>query len=61
LKEFTYAPGTAGTPDNRVSYGNGFTSFKYFAIKIVMTSTDTTSTKVPRIKDLRVIAIPSLS
>ena len=61
LKEFTYAPGTSGTPDNRVSYGNGFTSFKYFAIKIVMTSTDTTSTKVPRIKDLRVIAIPSLS
>ena len=61
LKEFTYAPGTAGTPDNRVSYGNGFTSFKYFAIKIVMTSTDTTSTKVPRIRDLRVIAIPSLS
>ena len=33
----------------------GFGNFKTFAIKVVMTSADTT--KVPLIKDLRVIAL----
>lgn len=58
VKDFVYAPGTGNVADNRVQYGS-FASFKNFAIKIVMTSTDTT--KVPRIKDFRVVALPSLS
>lgn len=58
MKEFVYAPGVDNIADNRVQYGS-FSSFKYFAIKIVMASTDTT--RVPRIKDFRVVALPSLS
>ena len=58
IKDYVYAPGTNNIADDRVQYGS-FVSFKYFAIKIVMASTETT--KVPRIRALRVIAIPSLS
>jgi len=58
FKEFVYAPGTANVGDGRVQYGS-FVSFKYFAIKIVMTATDTT--KVPRIRDFRTVALPALS
>jgi hypothetical protein len=58
VKDFVYAPGTGNVADDRVQYGS-FVSFKYFAIKIVMTATDTT--KVPRIRDFRVVALPSLS
>ena len=58
LKSFVYAPGVNGIAADRVQYGT-FTSFKYFAIKIVMSATDTT--KAPRIRDLRVVALPSLS
>jgi hypothetical protein len=58
LKDFVYAPGSDNIADDRVQY-DSFTSFKYFAIKIVMTTTDTT--RVPRIRDFRVVAIPSLS
>ncbi|MGH9910324.1 MAG: hypothetical protein ACRD32_06750, partial [Nitrososphaerales archaeon] len=58
VKDFVYAPGTENVADDRVQYGS-FVSFKYFAIKIVMTSTD--PTKVPRILDFRVVAIPALS
>lgn len=58
MKDFVYAPGSANIADDRVQYGS-FVSFKYFAIKVVMTATDTT--KVPRIKDFRVVALPSLS
>jgi hypothetical protein len=58
LKEFVFAPGTANIPSNQISY-NSFTNFRYFAIKIVMTSTNTT--RAPRIKNFRTIAIPSLS
>jgi len=57
-KDFVYAPGTGNVSDNRVQYGS-FVSFKYFAVKIVMTSTDTT--KAPRIRDFRVVALPSHS
>lgn len=62
LKEYVFAPGTGNVPTNHISYtssSGAFTSFKYFAIKIVMTTTNTT--KVPRIKNLRAIAIPALS
>lgn len=58
VKDFVYAPGAGNIADNRVQYGS-FASFKYFAVKIVMASTDTT--KVPRIRDFRVVALPSLS
>jgi hypothetical protein len=57
-KDFVHAPGSDNIAADRVQYGS-FVSFKYFAIKIVMTSTDTT--KVPRIRDFRVVALPSLS
>ena len=57
-KDFVHAPGVDNIAADRVQYGS-FVSFKYFAIKIVMTSTDTT--KVPRIRDFRVVALPSLS
>lgn len=58
MKDYVYAPGANNIADDRVQYGS-FASFKYFAIKIVMASTDTT--KVPRIRDFRVVALPSLS
>jgi len=50
--ELEFTPTTATT-----SYTSGgtYATFKTFAIKIVMTSSDTT--KVPLIKDLRVIAL----
>ena len=51
--EFEYDP--AGINVNYTSGGATYTSFKTFAIKIVMTSTSTT--KVPRIGDMRVIAL----
>ena len=51
--EFEYDP--TGTNVNYTSGGATYTSFKTFAIKIVMTSTSTT--KVPRIGDMRVIAL----
>lgn len=57
MVEFVFAPGSNNIADDRVQYGS-FTSFKYFAIKIVMSTNDTT--RVPRIRDFRVIAIPSL-
>ena len=44
-----------GTNVNYTSGGATFTTFKTFAIKIVMTSTSTS--KVPRIDDMRVIAL----
>jgi hypothetical protein len=58
FKDFVYAPGSNNIADDRVQYGS-FVSFKYFAIKVVMAASDTT--KVPRIKDFRVVALPALS
>jgi hypothetical protein len=58
FKEYTYAPGANYMPDNRVIYP-GFGTFRYFAIKIVMASTD--STHPPRVKNFRAIALPALS
>jgi hypothetical protein len=58
-REMTFAPGTNGTPVNNISYISGnvtYTSFNTFAIKVVMTSPDPTD--VPKIKQLRVIALP---
>lgn len=58
VKDFVFAPGANNIADDRVQYGT-FVSFKYFAIKVVMTATDTT--KVPRISNFRVVALPALS
>lgn len=58
FKEFVYAPGSSNIADDRVQY-DSFTTFKNFAIKIVMATTDTT--RVPRIKNFRVVALPALS
>ena len=59
-KELLFAPGSNGIPDNQISYTSGSTSystFKTFAIKIVMTSERTGV--VPKIRDLRAIALPA--
>ena len=59
-RELTFAPGVSGTANNNVSYVSGssaFNTFKTFAIKVVIASTD--STNVPKVRDLRVIAMPS--
>jgi len=59
-RELSFAPGSGGVANNSVSYTSGSTSyskFKTFSIKIVMTGTNTTD--VPKVRDLRVIALPS--
>jgi hypothetical protein len=60
-RELTFAPGISGTANNSVSYttdsSSSFNSFKTFSIKIVMTGTDTTN--VPKVRDVRAIALPS--
>ncbi len=58
-REMTFAPGTNGTAVNNISYVSGnvtYTSFNIFAIKVVMTSPDPTD--VPKVKELRAIALP---
>jgi hypothetical protein len=58
-RELTFAPGTNGAANNSVSYTSGstsFSTFRTFAIKIVLTGTDTTD--VPKVRDLRAIALP---
>jgi hypothetical protein len=59
-RELSFAPGASGAANNTVSYTSGSTaynSFKTFAIKIVMSGSDTTD--VPKVRDLRAIALPS--
>lgn len=58
FKEYTYAPGDNYMSYNRVTYP-GFGTFKYFAIKIVMASTN--PSHPPRIKNFRAVALPALS
>ena len=60
-RELTFAPGTDGVVTNQISYTNStgtqtFTDFATFAIKVVMTGESTVD--VPKIKDLRIIALP---
>ena len=57
MKSFIYAPGSNNEADNFINY-DGFTTFKYFAIKVVMRSTD--PVKVPIIKNFRTIALSEL-
>lgn len=59
-REIIFAPGSDTLQDNLVSYTSGgtlFTTFRTFAIKIVMTSSKTGI--VPKIKDMRAIALPA--
>jgi hypothetical protein len=59
-RELVFAPGVNGVTSNNISYtSNGVTynTFRTFAIKIVMAGTNTAD--VPKIRDLRAIAIPS--
>ena len=51
--EFQFDP--TGGNVNCTSSGATYTTFKIFAVKVVMTSTNTT--KVPRIQDYRAIAM----
>lgn len=59
-REMTFAPGTGNVEANRINYttssGVTYTTFATFAIKVVMAGSDTTD--VPKIKDLRIIALP---
>ena len=58
-REMTFAPGANGIETNSISYTSGsvtYTTFGTFAIKIVLTSSEPTD--VPKIKDLRIIALP---
>lgn len=61
LIEFEWAPGTLNKADNFISYtstnGQKYSSFSQFAIKVVMSSSD--STIVPIITDIRALALPS--
>lgn len=59
-RELSFAPGVSSAANNSVSYASGstaFNSFKTFAIKIVMSGSETTD--VPKVRDLRAIALPS--
>ena len=60
FRELAFAPGVSGAANNTVSYTSGstaFNSFKTFAIKVVMAGSDTTN--VPKVRDLRAIALPA--
>lgn len=61
FREMTFAPGTNGVVSNQITYTNAagtqtFTDFATFAVKVVMTGDSTVD--VPKIKDLRIIALP---
>jgi hypothetical protein len=59
-RELIFAPGTNGVPDNAISYtsdGVSYDTFRTFAIKIVMAGTN--SADVPRIRDMRAVALPA--
>ena len=59
-RELLFAPGQNGVAQNSISYTTNdvtYTTFRTFAVKIVMATTN--SVDVPKIRDLRAIAIPS--
>jgi hypothetical protein len=59
-RELKFAPGQNGVPDNSISYdsnGTSYSSFRTFAIKVVLRGTSTVD--VPKVRDVRVIALPS--
>ena len=59
-RELVFAPGRTDLANNAVTYTSGSTAyntFKTFSIKVVMSGSDTTD--VPKVRDLRAIALPS--
>jgi hypothetical protein len=61
FRELTFAPGIGGVVSNQITYTNAagtqtFTDFATFAVKVVMVGDSTVD--VPKIKDLRIIALP---
>jgi hypothetical protein len=59
-RELVFAPGVNGVTENAISYTSNnvtYNTFRTFAVKIVMAGTNTAD--VPRIRDLRAIALPS--
>ena len=60
-RELLFAPGISGVANNSVTYttdSSTFNTFKTFSIKVVMTGTDTVD--VPKVRDLRAIALPAV-
>ena len=60
-RELVFAPGISGAANNSVTYTtntSSFNSFKTFSIKIVMSGTDTTN--VPKVRDVRAVALPAV-
>lgn len=56
FKEIVFAPGVNGVASNSVGYDTYY-NFRTFAIKVVLTGTDTTN--VPKLRDFRAIALPA--
>jgi hypothetical protein len=63
FREYTYKfptsqmTGTNGEVQYTNSQGGVFTGYKYFAIKVGLTNTANNSALIPRVADLRVIAL----
>jgi hypothetical protein len=60
-RELTFAPGANNVTTNQITYTNAagnqtYTDFATFAVKVVMTGDSTVD--VPKMKDLRIIALP---
>jgi hypothetical protein len=55
--EYEYRPSLNSSAITYTTNGTTYDSFKYFSIKIVMSCSDPTI--VPKIRDLRVIALPA--
>lgn len=56
-RQYIFAPGSNNVASNSIAYDT-YVNFKYFALKIVVVSSN--STKVPRVRNLRGIAMPAL-
>jgi hypothetical protein len=59
-RELVFAPGTGGVANNSVGYTTsttGFSTFRTFSIKVVMSGSNTVD--VPKVRDIRAIAFPS--
>jgi hypothetical protein len=59
-RELVFAPGINGIANNSVTYTSGsstFNTFRTFAVKVVMSGSS--SVDVPKVRDLRVIALPA--
>jgi hypothetical protein len=56
-RQYTFAPGSNNVASNSIAYDT-YVNYKYFALKIVITTSN--STKVPRVRNLRGIALPAL-